>query len=307
MTPPPEASPPTISAVIISCEEADVLEPCLHSVAPWVDEIVVVDMDSTDGTLEVAQRFTDRIYRHHRLDYGDPARNYALSLARGEWIIMLDPDERVPSKLAAELRRIACTGEADVVSIFCQQIMLGRLTESAGLMDAHHPRFFRQGAVSWPAGVHEVPDLAGQRVVTLPRTADLSIVHDTWRSIPVIMDKIARYAPNDAAQLHARGLTFSPRVMIRDVANEIIGRIVYGKAYEDGLAGVFAALYFAFYRFTIHAALWEADGRPRSHDRSVARSVAYIAFVYRVFALAPHLVLRLAARWPAAALRKRRG
>src|SRR5690242_130491 len=57
----------TLSAVIVTCDDADVIEPCLRSIAGWVDEIVVVDMHSADGTREIVQRYTNRLLDHERL------------------------------------------------------------------------------------------------------------------------------------------------------------------------------------------------------------------------------------------------
>ena len=51
-----------ISCFVITCNEADRIEQCLQSVAGWVDELLVIDSGSTDGTLEIARRYTDRIY-----------------------------------------------------------------------------------------------------------------------------------------------------------------------------------------------------------------------------------------------------
>ena len=74
----------TVSLCMIVKNEAEVLARCLESAAGLVDEIILVDTGSTDGTKEVAARFTDRIYEFAWEDDFAAARNYAFSLAERE-------------------------------------------------------------------------------------------------------------------------------------------------------------------------------------------------------------------------------
>jgi len=257
--------------VLITCDEAHLVEACLESVASWTDEIVVVDMYSTDGTREIVQRYTHRLYDHERLTYGDPARNYALSLATCDWVLMLDADERVPPSLAQELIGVAKANQVDVVHVPFRQIMFGTVGTSPGLADSTHPRFFRRGAINWPAHVHGGPDLTNLRALTLPDRLDCAVLHDTWRSVPQVVDKLMRYSPNDVANLQRKGEHFTLRGMLRAGVGEFYTRFVIGKAYEDGVAGFFASLYFSFYKFTIYAELWEKEGRTKDYDQRLRR------------------------------------
>jgi hypothetical protein len=71
-------SRPAISAVMVSCHEAEVIEPCPLRVASWVGEIVVMDMPSTDGTCEIAQRYGSQLLDYERLPHVEPVRQIAL-------------------------------------------------------------------------------------------------------------------------------------------------------------------------------------------------------------------------------------
>jgi hypothetical protein len=97
------APTPTLSAALIVRNEERFLEGCLASIRDIADEIVVVDTGSTDRTREIAR---DAGARVHELAWCDDfaARNHALGLARGEWILYIDADERVRSCHRAELR-----------------------------------------------------------------------------------------------------------------------------------------------------------------------------------------------------------
>ncbi len=84
---------PTITLVMIVKDEAQNIKACLDSVTGQVDEVVIVDTGSMDNTLEIARRYTEKVY-HYPWD-GDfsAARNFAIGQASGEWIFYLDADE----------------------------------------------------------------------------------------------------------------------------------------------------------------------------------------------------------------------
>lgn len=83
----------TITLAMIVKNEADNLAACLESVKDQVDEIVIVDTGSTDGTLEIAARYTDGIYTFAWQGDFSAARNYAVAKSSGQWILYLDADE----------------------------------------------------------------------------------------------------------------------------------------------------------------------------------------------------------------------
>lgn len=82
-----------ISAVLIVKNEEVLLSRCLESVK-GVDEIIIADTGSTDNTIEVAKKYTDKIYTDKKWEDDFAAcRNYAKSFATGDWIISIDADE----------------------------------------------------------------------------------------------------------------------------------------------------------------------------------------------------------------------
>lgn len=273
---------PTISAVIITCNEVEVIEACLQSVADWVDDVVVVDMHSSDGTRETALKYGVRLIDHERLPLAEPARNFAFAQARGEWIIMLDPDERVPTPLARELRDIALANNMDAVRIRRQESFFGRPVTSRDFIGVT-TRFFRKGSLVWPAYTHGQPDLTGLRYTTLSiERADLALQHDTWRTVSSVLDRIRRYAPDDVKELRSQGKRFSLRSLIDQTRFQFVGRMVDGRAYEDGMPGLLTTLYFAIYFLTVQAEMWEAEGRSTEYDQQILRWGRRLTRLYRI-------------------------
>src|SRR3989344_3049492 len=107
---------PKISAVINTWNEEKNLAECLDTL-DFADEIIVVDMASTDDTKKIAKQYTDKVYDHPYVGYVEPARNFALSKASGNWALIVDAGERITTTLAGKLVDIANNDEADFVRV----------------------------------------------------------------------------------------------------------------------------------------------------------------------------------------------
>lgn len=94
----------SLSACLIVKNEAANLERCLASLTGLVDEIVVVDTGSTDGTIEIAEGFGAKIGRHKWNDDFAAARNASLDLATGNWALWIDADETIDPSSAPMVR-----------------------------------------------------------------------------------------------------------------------------------------------------------------------------------------------------------
>jgi glycosyltransferase involved in cell wall biosynthesis len=94
-----------ISACLITLNEERNLPRCLASVAPLVDDIVIIDSGSTDGTAEIAAKFGARVVHHDWLGYVGQ-KNFALAQAAHEWVLSIDADEEISPELATSIRRV---------------------------------------------------------------------------------------------------------------------------------------------------------------------------------------------------------
>lgn len=275
---------PDISVVLVTYNCAGQVRECLDSVR-WADEIVVVDLGSTDQTADICREFTSHVYPHAWAPYADPLRNEAFALARGRWILMLDPDERVTPGLAAALCDVVRRDEVDVVLVPWLLMAFGYARVDPLAIADRLPRFFRAGSVSWPREVHGRPDLTGLRQQALEPTADVYLLHDSWRDTDEILDKVTRYTAEEARLLHSRGVRFSVGRLLGETAREI-GRSLMYQSYRNGTMGVVATGMSVMYRWTVWTRLWELENRPRAQDACVRRWGA-------VLGLAPVLSLPL--------------
>src|SRR4051812_1015748 len=90
-----------ISSVIICKNEERNIEACLKSIQ-WVDEIILVDAESTDKTVEIARKYTDKIFIRKWIGFSDQ-RRFGLEQCSSEWIFPMDADERCTEELKIEI------------------------------------------------------------------------------------------------------------------------------------------------------------------------------------------------------------
>lgn len=106
----------TISVCMIVKDEEEMLAAALESVRPVAHEIIVVDTGSTDRTVAMAEAAGARVYRHAWEDDFSKARNQSLQYAHGDWVLILDADERLCAESVPVLRKLAQSCLHDVIS-----------------------------------------------------------------------------------------------------------------------------------------------------------------------------------------------
>ena len=97
----------TLSLCMIVRDNEDTIGPCLESVKPWVDEMVIVDTGSKDKTPEIAKSFGARLSYFDWIDDFSAARNESISKAKGDWIFWMDSDDTIPPECGKHLRALA--------------------------------------------------------------------------------------------------------------------------------------------------------------------------------------------------------
>jgi len=247
-----------LSVITLTMDEALNIAECLESVR-WADEIVVVDSGSTDGTLDVARRYTDKIFTIAWPGYG-AARNFALSKATGEWILWLDADERVTPELGEEIRAIltsaddACAGYA----IARRAYFLGRWIRHCGWYPSRVVRLFRRDRGRFTeTRVHE--RLLVEGVV---RDSRHDLLHFTDPTLHHYLAKFNRYTTLGAEDLHAAGRRFSLADLLVRPPFQFVKMYLLRGGFLDGLPGFLLSVLSSVYTFAKYAKLWEIEQGP---------------------------------------------
>lgn len=241
----------TIAAVINTFNEEANLPFALRSVAPWVDEIVVVDMYSRDRTVEIARESGAKVFLHAGPGFEYPPRAFAVEQTDADWILILDADELVPLALSRELRRFAKSDEADVLLLPRTNYLLGTRMAHTGWGERQdlQTRFFRKGCVIGSSlAHHDLVAREGARIKALDFRGDNALVHFNYFDLTHFIEKLNRYTSIEALQAEEKGKRWNAVTMLLAGAKEFVGRYVKNRGFLDGWRGLNLSLCMAFYR-----------------------------------------------------------
>ena len=156
-----------ISACIISYNEEKKIEACLKSLEGVVDEIIVVDSLSTDKTIELTKKYTDKIFDQKFLGHIEQ-KNLAITKASHDWILSLDCDEQLTDELKESILKVKNNLEnADAYKVARRTFYVYRWLNHCWYPD-HKVRLFNKNTAHW-AGTnpHDHIELSGSNVITL--------------------------------------------------------------------------------------------------------------------------------------------
>jgi (heptosyl)LPS beta-1,4-glucosyltransferase len=248
-----------ISVVINTLNSGDDISKAILSVKSLADEVVVVDMESSDGTPEIAKKLGAKVYSHKKEKYVELVRNFMVSKAAGDWILILDPDEEMPTKLSSKLKEIVKKPEADYFRIPRKNIIFGKWIKHTNWWPDFQIRFFRKGMVSWNEVIHSVPMTQGKGI-DLPDKEDYALVHDNYKSISQYLEKMLRYTDAQRDNLLGGGYVFSWKDLIKKPLNEFINRFFESEGYKDGIHGLALSLLQSFSELVLYLKVWEKQG-----------------------------------------------
>lgn len=247
-----------ISVVVNALNAEDSIGRTLKSVK-FADEIIVVDDGSSDSTVEIAKKYTNKIYHHKSAGYVEPSRNFALSKATGDWILLVDTDEEIPESLAKRLEDIAKKMEQiDYVEIPRKNLIFGKWMKASMWWPDYNIRFFKKGKVKWSNKIHQDPETTGFGIKLDPQE-NYAITHYHYESIFQFIGRLNRYTDVQASELFADGVKFEWRDLIAKPLSEFLGRYFANRGFEDGLHGLALSLLQAFSFLIVYLKLWEKE------------------------------------------------
>jgi glycosyltransferase involved in cell wall biosynthesis len=245
---------PKLSVTVIAKNEAADIGGALTSVA-WADEIVVVDSESTDETVAIARRHTDRVVVRAWPGYVDQ-KNYAASIARHDWILSLDADERVTPSLADEIRtRLVAAPREAAFRIPRVTWHLGQWIRTTDWFPDHQLRLYDRQSARWTGRyVHEAVTVRGS-IGTL--TGELQ--HYAYRDIADHLETIDRYTTYAARQMHEEGRRAGLLQIAGHPPLAFLRNYLAHGGIRDGVPGFIISALNAYYVFLKFAKLWELE------------------------------------------------
>jgi glycosyltransferase involved in cell wall biosynthesis len=244
---------PTLSAILITRNEAHNLHDCLQSLQGLADEIIVVDSQSTDATVAIAQQHGAIVSQPADWPGFGPQKNRALDLATSDWVLSIDADERVTPTLAAEIKQVLQTGDDQAayklprLSFYC-----GQFIHHSGWHPDYVLRLFKRGTAKFS------DDLVHERVVTQQSVHALKnhLLHYSYLSFSQVLQKVDAYSSASAKQAYARGKRSSVAGALGHGAWAFFRTYVIRRGFLDGAHGLALAISNAETSYYKYLKLW---------------------------------------------------
>ncbi len=244
-----------LSIIILVYNVADEIPPAIKS-SRFADEIIVVDTGSTDNTPDVCRKLGTKIV-HTTGDSFAKWRNDGAKAAKGEWLLYLDSDERIPVKLAREILSTIETPDYQAYTISRYEIFLGKHLDH--WPDPRVLRLMKKSALKrWEGKLHEQPKIEGS-------IGDLrqQMVHLSHKNIDEKLPNTLVWSKTEAQMLLSSG--HPPMAgwrFIRIMLTEFWDRCVRQDLWRDGTEGWIEIIYQMFSKFVTYERLWELQRKP---------------------------------------------
>jgi glycosyltransferase involved in cell wall biosynthesis len=245
-----------VSAVIIALNEAKNIAACIESL-PWADEIVVVDSGSTDGTRDIARRYTDKVFEVPWAGFG-PQKQAAVDRASHDAVFNIDCDERVTAELAEEIARVLSEPSmASAYSVPRRTFLGGKEIRHCGWHpDRTTRRFDRRHARFSDDLVHERVEVSGPR-----RELRHPLLHHAFSGIGDIVAKMNRYGALSARQMFERGRRCGVVDLTLRPAFAFLKTYLLRLGFLDGVEGLVVSATTSWLVFLKYARLRELAGQ----------------------------------------------
>ena len=238
-----------LSAVILTKNEEEMIKDCLESVR-FVDEIIIIDANSSDKTREIAQKYTPNIYIYPPPGFADH-RNFGLEKSHWQWILYLDADERVTPGLKREVLNLV-NSNTDSNGFFVKRdnFYLGKKWPS---QDKIQRLFRKEKFIKWLGELHETPQIKGGYGIL-----ENPLIHITHRNLSQMLKKTIEWSSIEAK---LRFDAHHPKVtwwrLLRVMTTEFWNYYVKQRGFRAGTVGIIESLYQSFSIFITYVKLYE--------------------------------------------------
>jgi glycosyltransferase involved in cell wall biosynthesis len=255
-----------LTALVASRNEGHLLGACLDAIA-FCDELVVVDLESSDDTARIAAEHGARVVRHAVVEVVEIARADVAPTARHDWLLIADPDERMPEALAEELARLLPTLPDDVAIVDAplQYVFAGRRLRGTTWGGENRRRLLvrRSGVELRPLIWSGMRVLDGFRIVALPFTPETAIEHRWADGYRQLLAKHRRYLAAERVHRADAGEITGLRAIARTPWRSLHESFVTRHGYRDGATGLALSLFWAWFRTAGEVGLYRELRRRR--------------------------------------------
>ncbi len=246
-----------ISVVVHTYNNEKIIRECLESIKDF-DEIVLCDMYSTDKTLDIAKEYNCKIIMHEKTGFVEPARNFAISNASFEWVLVVDSDEIITEKLREYLYYFIKNSQN------YSAISIPRITYGWGeALEVLYPdkimRFYKRDFVYYPPEIHSTPQIKQGDIYYIDKNRrELAILHKQERSISGWINIINQYTDIELEKKIKENKEINFWAHSWKSLFIIFEKFLFKRGYKNGIRGfIICVIVFGFYKFVLGCKYWE--------------------------------------------------
>ena len=260
-----------VTLCISTRNEAGQLAACIDSVRTWVSEIVIVDMESSDETVSIAESYGATIVRVPAAGWAEPGRQSGIEAATQPWMLVLDADERAAPELQALVTSYVDRSDVGGVWLPRQNFWFGWWVPWSGLWPDWQLRLFRRDVTTWPGDRTHIGPVVDGRVEHAPARAENALIHESNPSISAAVEKMNHYTDLEADRLVREGQRPSVLRLFGVPALRFAEPFFFKRGYRAGRYGLAIALLSFCYWLVAELKVWE---RGLTHAKLPSGSVA---------------------------------
>jgi len=237
-----------LSVVVLTKNEQACIAECLDSVKGWAAEIIVVDDESSDQTLEIVRRYADKVFSK-KMDVEGRHRNWAYAQAGNNWVLSLDADEKVTPELKTEIASAIKQAGFAAFSIPLRNYISNYWVRHGGWYPASKVRLFQKDKFKYEeAEVHPRVFIEGEC-----GHLKSDIIHKGYPDLEHFLNSINRQSTLEAVKWINTSRKMSLGRIIWRTVDRFFRRYIGKKGYKDGLYGFMIAYFDSFYQIVSYA------------------------------------------------------
>ena len=241
-----------ISAIVLTKNEEHNIADCLKSLS-FCDEIIVVDDDSTDNTVELAKKHHATVFSHTLSQDFSQQRNFGLSKATGDWVLFVDADERISENLKQEILQVTSQKNNTVEGYFVKRFdhVWGKLLSHGEIGTLRLLRLVKHNRGTWKGHVHETLTVKGTT-----STLKNPLIHYPHPSVTEFLEAINIYSTIRANELHEKRVRANTVQIVLYPLGKFLQNFIFRLGFLDGTAGLVFASIMSFHSFLVRGKLW---------------------------------------------------
>jgi (heptosyl)LPS beta-1,4-glucosyltransferase len=232
-----------VSVVVLTKNEESCIAKCLESVVKWADEVIVVDDESSDKTVEIVKKYTGNVF-FRKMDIEGKHRNWAYQKARNAWVLSLDADEQATPELRDEIASAITSKDCICYAIPLRNYIGNYWVRHGGWYPASKTRLFLKDKFKYEeVEVHP-------RAIYDGKCGHLKgdIIHEGYPDIEHFLNSVNRQSTLEAVKWVKTNRKMSAWRAFRRTVSRFFGRDINKQGFRDGIYGLIIAYFDSLYQ-----------------------------------------------------------